>query len=215
MTTTTKRPDIFYTSPLLVHEAGQQVFCVDDPDRTPLTVLRRVYGACGRREQVVCQQPGADPTYEQPHRLVRVDEAQRPTREQLDEARRDMFRIVDDHTADCPWCRRQAVFWGTSQRCILGKRMIQALFDLSSYREKIHPWLHGQSLEPAFAYRGQPVTLRRPGMPDVEGRVTNVSFPDEGGIAFHEPGQMGQVLVCLTGRDLPELHPIDQVYPRP
>ncbi|MGA5183067.1 hypothetical protein ACPCBF_25335 [Streptomyces pseudogriseolus] len=215
MTTTTKRPDVFYTSPLLVHETGQQVFCVDDPDRTPLTVLRRVYGACGRREIVVCQQPGAEPIRQEPSRLVRVNEAQRPTREQLDESRNDMFRMVDAHTEDCPWCKRQSVFWGTSQRCIFGKRMIEALFDLSAYREKIHPWLHGLPLEPGLAYRGQPVTVRRPGQPDVEGTVTNVTFPEQGGIDFHQPGQMGQVLVNLPGREVPEMFPIEQVYPRP
>jgi len=215
MATATKRPDVFYTSPLLVHAEGEQVWRVDDPDRTPLTVLNRGDGACGRREYGVRQAPGAGPVHQQPHRLVRIDDPQRPTREQLDASRRDLFRMTDAHTADCPWCKRQYVFWGTSRRCITGKRMIDALGVLNAYREKTHPWLHGHTLEPGLAYRGQPVTVRRPGMPEAQGNVTNVYFPDEGGIAFHEPGHMGQVLVRLDDRDVPDSYSIDHVYPRP
>ncbi|MFE7963402.1 hypothetical protein ACFU0X_10165 [Streptomyces cellulosae] len=214
MASTTDR-QVFYTSPLLTHEPGTQVFAVDDPDRTPLTVLRRIYGACRRREQVVCQAPDAEPIYRMPDRLVCVDEAQRPTRQQLDDSLRALFRATDEHSAKCPLCERTRVFWSTRQRCLIGTRMVEAVGDLNSYRGKVHPWLNGEHLDPSLAYADQRVTVRRPGQPDVTGRITKIRFPDGGGIEWHEPGEMGRALVALPDQKVPELLPIDQLYPQP
>ncbi|MFE7963403.1 hypothetical protein ACFU0X_10170 [Streptomyces cellulosae] len=215
MPTTIERPTAFFTSPLLTHEPGSRVFFARDPERAPLTVLERIYAPCGLREDVVCQAPDADPVYVTPYLLVRVEEAQRPTRDQLDTAWRDMTRAIREHTRACRWCRRQTTSWKSEQRCVHGLQMLDARRDLIAYRTSVQPWLDGQPIEPRLAYRGQRVTVRQPGKPDVDGTVTTVSFPDDGSFHQHQPGDDGLVFVNLPGRVVPELLPIEHVYPRP
>ncbi|MEU6070514.1 hypothetical protein ABZ864_40255 [Streptomyces sp. NPDC047082] len=201
----------FYLSPLFLYEPGQRLFRANDPARTPLIVQRLTYGPDGRSVQVLFerQADSGRPHIAYPHFLVHIDKALRPTFDQLTASRRQLMAVLDEHTADCQWCKRTRVWCGTAYRCLMGKRMVDAVGGLDVYLHNVATWLTGQPLDPAYARLGQKVTVRPNSEPEFEGVIS----PLTADVQWHEPGQDGQYCVRRPG-DLPNaLYLVDQVYP--
>ncbi|MGC5264119.1 hypothetical protein ACPXCO_24175 [Streptomyces cyaneofuscatus] len=208
----TARPQTFFTAPCFTYEPGQQLFQPRDAERISLTVVRTTYGPDGRRPIVVLQRPGREKAVNaDPHHLVHVDEALRPTRTQLAESFSQLAASVDAHTAECRSCQRQSAWWGTCYRCVIGRRMIDAAGGLSYYRDNVLPWLTGKPVDPARVRGGQHVNVRPNDGPEFEARIAQIA---DGG-RWHEAGENGAICVRTAPDWASALYPVAQVFHRP
>jgi hypothetical protein len=202
----------FYLSPLFTYKPDQRLFRANDPECTPLTVQRLTYGPDDRTVRVLFEEPDdtGRPLTASPHFLIHIDEALRPTFDQLKSSRRQLMIALDEHTANCQWCKRTHVWCGTAYRCLMGKWMVDAVGGLDFYLHNVATWLTGEPLDPAYARHWQKVTVRPDDEPDFEGVISALTAD----VQWHEPGQDGQYCVSRPG-DLPNaLYPVSQVYPR-
>lgn len=175
---------------VLQYPAGSLVFQARDPDRTPRTVVRTRLDASSRHRQVVLGGRDGTDDCATPSSLVYVDETLRPTGPQIEDCRAHLARAIYEESARCSLCRRAHTFWSTFERCIIGKRLLEELGSLYSYRDNVLPWLTGQPVDPARLQWGQRVVIRT-----ADGERAGVVSPIDHDGVWHEAGTDGLILV--------------------